>query len=127
MSKLPRKIPQQGEIWLVKFEQIKETRKPFCPCLVISSNSQNEFDEEVIILPLTTEEVISGEVQPFEIPINAEKETGLNEPSWILTNRVHTIDKKLRLIERLGKVDQKIWKRVLVALWVVITGQKEIK
>src|SRR4051812_44536749 len=88
-------IPQQGEIWLIKFDQIKETRKPFRPCLIISNDKQNEYDQEVIILPLTTEEIIVGEIQPFEIPIENNKETGLDEPSRILTNRIHTIDKEL--------------------------------
>src|SRR5438445_9121632 len=108
MDKSSKKIPQQGEIWLVNFKQSKETRKPYRPCLIISNNQQNIYDYEVIILPLTTEEVIKGEIQPFEIPIEVSQETGLDEPSRILTNRIHTIDKELRLIKKLGRVSQEI-------------------
>ncbi|CAJ0761228.1 16478_t:CDS:2 [Entrophospora sp. SA101] len=72
------------------------------------NNNQNENDEEVIVSPLTTEEVIAGEVQFFEIPVMANKETGLDEPSRVLLNRIHTVDKELRLIERLGRVDEKV-------------------
>ncbi|CAG8833730.1 13518_t:CDS:2, partial [Racocetra persica] len=43
-----------------------------------NNDQQNIYDEEVIGLPLTTEEVIKGEVQSFEIPIRANKETGLD-------------------------------------------------
>jgi|SRR6185369_13684053 len=102
------KTPQQGEIWLVKFEKLKETRKPFRPCLIISNNNQNENDEEVIVSPLTTEEVIAGEIQSFEVPIVANKKTGLKEDSRILFNRVHTVNKELRLIKHLGKVNQEV-------------------
>ena len=83
MRKTSKKIPRQGEIWLVEFPKTKESRKPFRPCLVISNDNQNIYDEEVIALPLTTEEVIEGEIQPFEIPIEANKETGLDENSRI--------------------------------------------
>ena len=93
---------------MAKFNQVRETRKPFRPCLIISNEQQNIYDEEIIILPLTTEQVITGEIQPFEVLITDNKETGLKEPSRILTNRIHTIDKELRLIKRLGKVDQEV-------------------
>ncbi|KLL04306.1 MAG: growth inhibitor PemK [Mycoplasmataceae bacterium CE_OT135] len=124
MVGINKKIPQQGEIWLIKFEKLKESRKPFRPCLIISNNSQNENDEEVIVSPLTTEEVIVGETQFFEVPVLANKETGLDEPSRVLLNRIHTVDKELRLIERLGKVEEKTWIQVWKALLIVFTGKK---
>jgi mRNA-degrading endonuclease toxin of MazEF toxin-antitoxin module len=110
------KIPYQGEIWLIEFPKTKESRKPFRPCLVISNDEQNIYDEEAIVLPLTTEEVIAGEIQPFEIPVESNSETGLDEPSRILTNRIHTVNKELRLREKLGKIDLETWKKVLTSL-----------
>ena len=107
MNKLDKKHPRQGEIWLIRFNQIKETRKPFRPCLIISHDNQNQNDEEIIVSPLTTQEVIVGEVQLFEVLVENNQETGLDEPSRILLNRIHTIDKELRLIKKLGKVDNK--------------------
>jgi mRNA-degrading endonuclease toxin of MazEF toxin-antitoxin module len=107
MHKSNKRIPQQGEIWLVNFKKIKEASKPFRPCLVISNNDQNESDEEVIVSPLTTQEVIAGEIQFFEVLVEASQETGLDEPSRILLNRIHTIDKELRLIKKLGRLDRK--------------------
>jgi mRNA-degrading endonuclease toxin of MazEF toxin-antitoxin module len=101
---------------LVEFPKTTESRKPFRPCLVISNNNQNIYDGEVIALPLTTEEVIADEIQPFEIPIQSNRETGLDEASRILTNRIHTFDKKLRLLRRLGQASPEIWNRVLVSL-----------
>lgn len=117
-------IPRQGEIWLVEFPKTKESRKPFRPCLIISNDNQNIYDEEVIALPLTTEEVIKGETQPFEIPIESNKETGLDEDSRILTNRIHTFNKELRLIKKLGQVNPEIWNGVLISLWEGLAGKK---
>ena len=92
----------------MEFPKTKESRKPICPCLVISNDSQNIYDEEVIALPLTTEEVIKGEIQPFEIPVETNKQTGLDEESRILTNRIHIFNKELRLIKKLGQVNPEI-------------------
>ena len=89
----------------MEFPKTKENRKPFCPCLAISNNNQNIYNEEVIALPLTTEEVIPEEIQPFEIPTESNKETGLDEDSRILTNRIHTFNKELWLIKLLGQVN----------------------
>jgi mRNA-degrading endonuclease toxin of MazEF toxin-antitoxin module len=119
------KIPYQREIWIVEFPKTTESRKPLRPCVVVISNDeQNIYDKEVIVLPLTTEEVISGEIQPFEILVKNNSATGLDEPSRILTNRVHTIDKELRLREKLGKISLETWKKLLSSLWVVITKQE---
>ena len=126
MNKFGKKNPLQGEIWLIKFDQVKETRKPFRPCLIISHDNQNQNDEEIIVSPLTTQAVIRGEIQFFEVLIENNQETGLDEPSRILLNRIHTIDKELRLIKKLGKVDNKTWNLVWNALWIMFTGKKII-
>lgn len=52
-----RRIPRQGQIWLVEFPKVKESRKPTRPCLVISDNVQNECDEWIVVIPLTTEDI----------------------------------------------------------------------
>jgi len=48
-----------------------------------------------------------GEIQFFEVLVENNQEIGLDELSRILLNRIHTIDKELRLIKKLGKVDNK--------------------
>lgn len=119
-----KSFPKQGEVWLINFKKLKETSKPYRPCLVISNNEQNEFDEEVIVSPLTTQEVIAGEVQFFEVLIEASQKIDLNESSRVLINRIHTVDKNLRLIKKLGRIDGKTWTQVWKALWIVFTGWK---
>ncbi|CAI2197692.1 14576_t:CDS:2, partial [Funneliformis geosporum] len=83
ISKPKSKFPKKGEL-----------RQP-----IPQQREMLHIPRQVIVLPLTTEEVITGEVQPFEIPVKTNQETGLDELSRILTNRVHTIDKELRLKE----------------------------
>ncbi|WP_147411171.1 type II toxin-antitoxin system PemK/MazF family toxin [endosymbiont GvMRE of Glomus versiforme] len=80
--------------------------------------------EEKIVATITTQEVIPEEVQFFEIPIIANQETGLNETSRILLNRIHTVDKKLRLLKRLGKVKPEIWESVLKSFWLALTNKQ---
>ena len=48
----------------------------------------------------------------FEVLIKANKENGLDRKSKILLHRLRAIDKKLRLIEKKGQVDSKVWVQV---------------
>src|SRR5437016_12329489 len=85
-SKLPKRgemqsIPHRGEIWLVKFKKAKETPKTFRPCLVISGDIQNEFNDLIAVVPITTDNVEI--VEPFEVFVKNTQETGLDEPSKI--------------------------------------------
>ncbi|CAG8461017.1 16959_t:CDS:2 [Gigaspora margarita] len=91
-------FPKEGEIWLVKFEKLKEFSKPYRPCLVVSNNFQNEFDDKIIVVPTTTEDI--EDIQPFEVFINNKPKTGLTFPSKLLCNYPHTIYKKLRLVDK---------------------------
>ena len=58
-------FPLEGDIWIVKFDKLKEFSKPFRPCLVVSNNTQNEFDDKVIVVPTTTSEV--EQIRTFEV------------------------------------------------------------
>ena len=73
------KLPKRGEIWLAKFKKSKETPKTFRPCLVISSDIQNEFNDLIAVAPISTENVEI--IEPFEVFIKNTKENGLDRPS----------------------------------------------
>ena len=60
--------------------------------------------------PLTSQFV--QEVQLFEVLILPNQKNGLTETSKILLNRLQTIDKKLRLREYIGVIDEEVMKRV---------------
>jgi mRNA-degrading endonuclease toxin of MazEF toxin-antitoxin module len=91
-------------------DKIKEFGKDYRPVLVISSNEQNEYDDKIVAVPLTTEEI--EKVKLFEVFIKNTPETGLDYPSKILLNYPFTLDKELRLEKRLGVVGREVMEKV---------------
>ena len=98
------KTPKRGEIWLVKFKKSKETPKTFRPCLVISGDIQNEFNDLIAVAPITTEDIEN--IGPFEVFIQNTPETGLDYPSKLQLNYPRTVDRE-RLKEHLGVLNRK--------------------
>jgi len=86
--------------------------------LVVSNDIQNEFDEQIIVAPLSTEDINC--VEDFEVFIENAPETGLEKPSKILCNRLQTIDKIVRLKGLMGKVNPEIMQQVDKALKLVL-------
>lgn len=108
------KLPKRGEIWLVDFnrKQEKEESK-IRPVLIISDDIQNEFDKWIVGIPMTTKDVEN--VRLVEVFIKNTKESGLDYPSKLQFNYPRTIDKELRLIEKLGIADEEVMKRAIEA------------
>ena len=92
----------------MKFKRAKETPKTYHPCLVISSNIQNELDNLIAVVPITTDNVKNVEI--FEVFIENTPETGLDKTSKIQFIYPMTIDKELRLVgqQRKGMVSKEI-------------------
>ena len=112
------KAPKRGEIWLVKFKKSKETPKTFRPCLVISGDIQNEFNDLIAVAPITTEDIEN--IGPFEVFIQNTPETGLKYPSKVQFIFPMTIDKELRLVDkqRLGEASKEVMEKSKQALKV---------
>ncbi|CAG8465770.1 22866_t:CDS:2 [Gigaspora margarita] len=85
-------------------DKIKEFSKSWRPVLVISKSIQNDYDEIIVVVPLTTKGI--EDIKPFEIFINNTSETGLEQPSKMIVNHPYAIFKELRLVKYLGKVNQ---------------------
>ncbi|MEG7978760.1 MAG: type II toxin-antitoxin system PemK/MazF family toxin [Mollicutes bacterium UO1] len=113
-------FPQEGEVWIIKFDKLKEFSKPYRPCLVVSNNAQNEFDENIVVVGLTTDDIENIEL--FEVFIKNTPETGLDEPSKICCNYLHTVNKKLRLVDkkRLGVISPEIMEKAKATLKIVL-------
>ena len=111
---------QEGDVWIIKFDKLKEFSKPYRPCLVISNDVQNEFDENIVVVGLTTDDIEN--IESFEVFVKNTLETGLDEPSKICCNYIHTVNKKLRLVDkrRLGVVSSEIIERVKKALKITL-------
>ena len=121
---MSKKIPKQGEIWLVDFNRKKEKEQSkIRPVLIMSNNWQNQYSDYSVIAPLTSEIEELSHIEPFEVLIEADERNGLDRKSKILLHRLRAINKEFRLIEKKGQVDSKIWSQVWKALWIVFTGK----
>jgi len=121
---MSEKIPKQGEVWLVDFNRQREKEQnKIRPVLILSNNWQNQYSRYTVISPLTSEKKELENIASFEVLIEADERNGLDRKSKILLHRLRAIDKELRLIEKKGQVDSKIWSQVWKALWVVFTGK----
>lgn len=94
--------------------EIKKT----CLSLVVSNDTQNEFDDQITVAPLSTEDI--NQVEDFEIFVDKNFENGLEVPGKILGNRLHTIDKAVRLKGLMGKAGVEIMSQVNKALKLVL-------
>jgi mRNA-degrading endonuclease toxin of MazEF toxin-antitoxin module len=99
---------------------LKEFSKTYRPCLVVSNNVQNEFDKNIVVVGITTEEM--EKIRTFEVYIKNTPQTGLAEPSKICCNYLHTANKKLRLVDkqRLGVASPEIMAKVKEVLKIVL-------
>ena len=117
-----KKIPKRGEIWLIKCDKIKEFSKDYRPGLVVSGDIQNEFDEYITVVMMTTDDLEN--IQLFEVFIKNTPETGLDEPSKIILNHPFTVFRELRLEKRLGLASREVMEKVKVA-WKVAFDVEE--
>jgi len=85
---------------------------------VVSNDIQNEFDEQIIVSPLSTEDL--DQVEDFEVYIAKTAENGLEQNSKILGNRLQTIDKIVRLKGFIGFVSPEIMVKVNQVLKLVL-------
>jgi mRNA-degrading endonuclease toxin of MazEF toxin-antitoxin module len=74
----------------------------------MSNDWQNLYNKYSVVVPLTSEREKLKYVEPFEVLIEPSPENGLRKKSKILLHRLLAIDKKLRLIEKKGQVDNKV-------------------
>ena len=91
-------VISQYEVYLISLDpalghEIKKVR----PCVIISPDEMNKNISTVIIAPMTTQ----SHFYPTRIPL---KFTG--KEAWIVLDQLRTVDRR-RLIEKLGKIDQK--------------------
>ena len=116
----PVGFPHQGEIYKVYFNPKKgQEINKIRPALVISNNAQNEFDNQIVVVPLTSEPKEVKKERPFTVLIKVDQENGLEKDSKLLLNRIQTIDVKLRLRGYIGKTNFAIIKQIQIALKVV--------
>src|SRR5947199_1303668 len=107
----PHDFPHQGEIYKVYFSKKGKEIGKIRPALVISNDAQNEFDDQIIVAPLTSETEEVSKERPFTVLIKVSKNNGLEKASKILLNRVQTIDVEKRLRDYIGRTTPYIVKK----------------
>ena len=86
-SNFPKKgeipnIPRRGEFWLLRNpERIKELGKDYRPVLIISNDERNKYDNSVVVVPTTTDDLEN--ILPVEVFIDNTPKTGLDYPSKV--------------------------------------------
>lgn len=100
-------VASRFEVYLVRLDptegrEIRKTR----PCLVISPNEMNRHIGTVIVAPMTTQ----GREYPTRIPVRFQRKSG-----QIVLDQIRTVD-KMRLVKRLGKIDDATAQKVLALL-----------
>src|SRR5688572_20912229 len=104
-----KSFPKFGQIWQIQFDKSSENKKETRPCLIISNNFKNELDEEVVIVPITSQSLNS--IKKFEVSIENTPENGLDKSSKILFDSPRAVNKSLRLKKLLGKASKEILKQ----------------
>ena len=129
MSKEINKFPQRGEIWLIDYNykpkkgkekelEIASYIKKIRPSLIVSNDAQNEYDKEIIVAPLSSQEL--KDIKPYETFIKCNKENGLDEDSKVLFNRLRNIEKETRLGDYIGVVSKEIMEETKEKLKIVL-------
>jgi len=129
MSKAVKKFPKRGEIWLVDYNykpkqgkekelEIASKIKKIRPSLVVSNDAQNEYDLEIIVVPLSSQGLKS--IEPYELLIKKNKENGLEADSKVLFNRLRNIEKETRLESYIGALSKELIKETKERLKLVL-------
>lgn len=118
------KSPKRGEIWLVDFSydykpndlkysdfELENNIKKIRPAVIISNDLQNEFDKDLFVIPLTSQELDDIDFF-FEIFLPKDEINNLSRDSKILLKSLRPINKEYRLKKYCGKVNSKILSKI---------------
>src|SRR5712692_6251105 len=102
--------PRRGEIYLTALDptlgrEIRKTR----PALIIQNNISNRLSGVTIVAPITS--TVRFPLNPVHVWLAAGPTTGLSVTSVAVLNQIRAVD-RLRLIRRLGRVNEETMERV---------------
>ena len=106
-------VASRFEVHLVRLDpavgrEIRKTR----PCLIISPDEMNRHIDTVIIAPMTTQ----GRAYPTRVPVRFQRKTG-----QVVLDQIRTVG-KVRLVKRLGTINQAIANKVIAVLGEMFTA-----
>ena len=106
--------PSRGEIYLTALDptlgwEIQKTR----PALILQNDVSNRLSQITIVAPITS--IVRLPLNPVHVLLAADQTTGLSVTSVALFNQIRAVD-RMRLIKRLGRVDEETLERVAEAI-----------
>jgi mRNA interferase MazF len=106
--------PRRGEIYLTALDptlgrEIRKTR----PALIIQNDISNRLSKVTLVAPITS--TVRFPLNPVHVLIAADETTGLSVTSVASFNQIRAVD-RMRLIKRLGRVDDETTERVNEAI-----------
>ena len=115
-TKTSKVHPKRGEIYLTALDptlgrEIRKTR----PALIIQNDVSNRLTEITIVAPITS--TVRFPLNPVHVLLPADAMTGLSVASVALFNQIRAAD-TLRLIKKLGSVDEETLARVDEAIGI---------
>lgn len=111
--------PKRGEIYLTALDptlgqEIQKTR----PALIIQNDVSNRVSQITIVAPITS--TVRFPLNPVHVLLAADQGTGLSVTSVALLNQIRAVD-RIRLIKRLGRVDEETLSQVDEAIKVSLS------
>lgn len=108
--------PKRGEIYLTALDptlgrEIKKTR----PALIVQNDVSNRLTDITIVAPITS--TVRFPLNPVHVLLPADNSTGLSVVSVAVFNQIRAVD-KLRLIKKLGSVDEETLARADEAIGI---------
>jgi mRNA interferase MazF len=100
-------VASRFDVYLIRLDptegrEIRKTR----PCVVVSPDEMNRHIGTVIVAPMTTK----GRPYPTRVGVRFRRRAGR-----IVLDQIRTVDKS-RLLQRLGRIDEKTARNVLALL-----------
>lgn len=87
-TSLKRQLMKRGEIWTLQdVSYVSKAR----PVLVIQSNTYANFDSVILCLFTT----YNSQIIPTRVLIEPTKANGLIQPSYVMTDKIVTVDKTM--------------------------------
>jgi len=114
---MARYVPARAEIVWLDFEPVRgrEIGK-YRPALVLSSEAYNRCSGLLVCCPVSTS--IRG--VPTEVPVE-----GLDAPSVVVSNLLHTLDWRERKVKRARTADPDLLREVLARVLPLIGAARE--
>ena len=103
---------KRGEIWSLRDRQYASKARPV---VIIQSDKHESFDSVILCLFTT---YASRDIQT-RVPISASSHNGLYKDSYVMTDKIVTVDKSL-LGEKIGSLTEEDMKAVSAQLKIIL-------